>query len=45
MHDLLSLTLENAVLRHHGEADLVTLRFLELSENDKQALFTFLNSL
>jgi CxxC motif-containing protein (DUF1111 family) len=45
MHDLLSVTLENAVLRHHGEADLVTLRFLELSENDKQALFTFLNSL
>lgn len=45
MHDLLSLTLENAVLRHRGEADLVTLRFLELSEADKQALFTFLNSL
>jgi CxxC motif-containing protein (DUF1111 family) len=45
MHDLLSLTLENAVLRHRGEATLVTLRFLELSEADKQALFTFLNSL
>lgn len=45
MHDLLSLTLENAVLRHRGEAELVKLKFLELSEEDKQELFTFLNSL
>ena len=45
MHDLLSLTLENAILRHRGEAELVTLRFLELREEDKQELFTFLNSL
>jgi CxxC motif-containing protein (DUF1111 family) len=45
MHDLLSLSLENAILRHRGEADFVTLRFLELSEADKQSLFAFLNSL
>jgi len=45
MHDLLSLSLENAVLRHRGEAELVKLRFLELSDAEKQALFTFLNSL
>ncbi len=45
MHDLLSLTLENAIVRHRGEAELVKLRFLELEEEDKQALFTFLNSL
>lgn len=45
MHDLLSLTLEGAIVRHQGEAGLVTLRFLELSEPEKQALFTFLDSL
>ena len=45
MHDLRSLSLESAILRHQGEAVLVTLRFLELSEADKQALFSFLNSL
>jgi len=45
MHDLLSLTLENAVLRHRNEAEQVKLRFVELSDDQKQALFTFLNSL
>ena len=45
MHDLLSLTLENAIERHGGEAEHVRNRFRELSPNDKQALFRFLNSL
>jgi CxxC motif-containing protein (DUF1111 family) len=45
MHDLQSLTLGNAIVRHRGEAELVKLRFLELSDDQKQALFTFLNSL
>src|SRR5246500_4970990 len=45
MHDLKSLTLEDAIERHGGEAEHVRNRFRELSPKDKQALFTFLNSL
>ncbi len=45
MHDLHSLTLEDAILRHHGEAEHVTHEFKELSPAQKQQLFTFLNSL
>jgi CxxC motif-containing protein (DUF1111 family) len=45
MHDLLSLTLENAIERHRGEAEPVSRRFRELTEQEKQELFTFLNSL
>jgi CxxC motif-containing protein (DUF1111 family) len=45
MHDLLSLTLQNAIERHKGEAEHVSRSFRELSEQEKQQLFTFLNSL
>jgi CxxC motif-containing protein (DUF1111 family) len=45
MHDLLSLTLQNAIERHKGEAEHVSRSFRELSEQEKQELFTFLNSL
>ena len=45
MHDLLSLTLEDAIERHRGEAEHVRNRFRELSPTEKQALITFLNSL
>jgi CxxC motif-containing protein (DUF1111 family) len=45
MHDLLSLTLENAIERHKGEAEHPSRRFQELSDTQKQELFTFLNSL
>jgi CxxC motif-containing protein (DUF1111 family) len=45
MHDLKSLTLESAIERHGGEAAHVRNRFRELSPAEKQALFTFLNSL
>ena len=45
MHDLLSLTLENAIERHRGEAELASRRFGELSSDDKQDILTFLNSL
>jgi CxxC motif-containing protein (DUF1111 family) len=45
MHDLKSLTLENAIERHKGEAEEVTERFFDLTEAQKQQLFTFLNSL
>jgi CxxC motif-containing protein (DUF1111 family) len=45
MHDLKSLSLENAIERHQGEAEHVERRFDELSPAEKQQLFTFLNSL
>jgi CxxC motif-containing protein (DUF1111 family) len=45
MHDLKSLTLESAIERHKGEAEDVIERFFDLTEAQKQQLFTFLNSL
>ncbi len=45
MHDLKSLTLENAIERHKGEAEHVRQRFRELTPLEKQQLFSFLNSL
>jgi len=45
MHDLKSLTLEDAIERHGGEAAHVRHRFRALSPEQKQALLTFLNSL
>lgn len=45
MHDLRSLSLENAIDRHQGEAEHVIRKFHELSDAEKQDLFTFLNSL
>ncbi|HZC66251.1 MAG TPA: di-heme oxidoredictase family protein, partial [Candidatus Dormibacteraeota bacterium] len=45
MHDLKSLTLEEAIERHGGEADHERNRFRELTPTEKQALITFLNSL
>jgi CxxC motif-containing protein (DUF1111 family) len=45
MHDLKSLTLENAIDRHKSEADHAAQRFHELSPTEKQELFAFLNSL
>jgi CxxC motif-containing protein (DUF1111 family) len=45
MHDLRSLTLQDAITRHLGEARHVSRRFRDLSPDEKQQLFTFLNSL
>ena len=45
MHDLRSLTLEDAIARHRGEADRAARRFRALSPAEKQQLFTFLDSL
>jgi CxxC motif-containing protein (DUF1111 family) len=45
MHDLTSLSLGSAIQRHAGEADDVRERFARLSDEQKQNLFTFLNSL
>jgi CxxC motif-containing protein (DUF1111 family) len=45
MHDLRSLSLEDAILRHQGEASEPAKRFRELSPDERQALVTFLNTL
>ena len=45
MHDLKSLTLQNAIERHEGEAERVVRRFRELTEAQKNDLLTFLESL
>jgi CxxC motif-containing protein (DUF1111 family) len=45
MHDLKSLSLENAIERHKGEAERVERHFDELSPAEKQQLLTFLRSL
>src|SRR5262249_51960472 len=45
MHDGESLTLEDAILRHRGEASDVTKKFEKLSRTDKDALLDFLRSL
>jgi len=45
MHDLRSLTLEDAIERHRGEAEQERNRFRGLSATEKQALIAFLNSL
>jgi CxxC motif-containing protein (DUF1111 family) len=45
MHDLTSLTLADAILRHGGEATGVISGFKSLSSAQQQQLITFLNSL
>jgi CxxC motif-containing protein (DUF1111 family) len=45
MHDLRSLSLENAILRHRGEARHVTDHFEDLTPTEKQQVIAFLNSL
>jgi CxxC motif-containing protein (DUF1111 family) len=45
MHDLKSLSLENAIERHKGEAREAERRFDELSPDERAALIAFLNSL
>jgi CxxC motif-containing protein (DUF1111 family) len=45
MHDLKSLTLDDAIERHGGEAEQARARFRQLSPLEKQQLITFLNSL
>jgi CxxC motif-containing protein (DUF1111 family) len=45
MHDLRSLTLENAIHRHRGEAEEEAERFRNLSSAEQQEILTFLNSL
>lgn len=45
MHDLKSLSLEDAIERHKGEASDVEQRFDQLSNADRDAVLTFLRSL
>ena len=45
MHDGLSLSRNEAILRHAGEAGPVTFNYRVLSAADREALITFLNSL
>jgi len=45
MHDGMSLTLTNAILRHEKEAHEVTEKFRRLKPKEKSALLAFLNSL
>ncbi len=45
MHDLASLTLEDAILRHRREAVIPAAHFRGLTPEEKQELITFLNSL
>ena len=45
MHDLRSLSLEDAIGRHNGEAHEPARRFKELSPEEREALLTFLKSL
>jgi CxxC motif-containing protein (DUF1111 family) len=44
MHDLKSLSLDQAIERHKGEAADPAEKFGELPANDKQDLLNFLNS-
>ncbi len=45
MHDQASLTLLDAIVRHGGEASLVTARYRRLSRREQLAIITFLQSL
>jgi CxxC motif-containing protein (DUF1111 family) len=45
MHDGMSLTFRDAILRHQGEAAHVTQQFSKLKEKDQELLFDFLRSL
>jgi CxxC motif-containing protein (DUF1111 family) len=45
MHDGLSLTLDDAIRRHKGQAEGVRLKYEALSDAQKQQLIAFLNSL
>lgn len=45
MHDLLSATRNQAILRHRGEASIVTGKYVGLTAQEKQQLLTFLDSL
>jgi CxxC motif-containing protein (DUF1111 family) len=45
MHDGLSATRGNAILRHSGEASAVTRAYRQLNDRQKNQLLAFINSL
>jgi CxxC motif-containing protein (DUF1111 family) len=45
MHDGLSFTREEAILRHAGQASRVTAQYGQLSDRERAQLMAFLNSL
>ena len=45
MHDGLSLTIDEAIRRHHGQAEGVRLKYEGLSDTQRKQLLAFLNSL
>src|SRR5216117_1665708 len=45
MHDGASLTLRDAIVRHRGEATVVSNRFKRLTQSDQEAILEFLRSL
>src|SRR5581483_176187 len=45
MHDLLTVTRTEAILRHNNQARSAAQRFQQLSDSDRAALLTFLSSL
>ena len=45
MHDGESLSFNEAILRHAGQARRVTLRYIRLSSAERRQLATFLKSL
>jgi CxxC motif-containing protein (DUF1111 family) len=45
LHDSASLTLRDAILRHHGEASHVSQQFDKLKREDQEAIIEFLKSL
>ena len=45
MHDGLSFTIQDAISRHHGQAEGVRLKYEALSAMQKKQLLAFLNSL
>jgi CxxC motif-containing protein (DUF1111 family) len=45
MHDGASLTLRDAILRHHGEASRVSQQFEKMKRADQETIIEFLNSL
>lgn len=45
MHDGFSLRIDDAIMRHNGEAATIKKKYMRLNSTDKDALLTFLNSL
>ena len=45
LHDGRATSLRDAIVAHSGEAEIIKLNFMKLSEREQRALYDFLNSL